>query len=63
MQNEQANWYEAQRRAFPSSMSNAAALTRTGTPDPKRHGGPGKRSKNPVRYDAIGRERAERANV
>ena len=63
MRNEQQEFYELRRRRFPASMNNATALTRTGTPDTKRYGGPGKRSKNPVRYDQIGRERKERANA
>lgn len=58
MDNEQATWYTQQRRDFPASMNNATAFTRTGTPDVKRHGGPGTASKNPERYARIGKERA-----
>jgi hypothetical protein len=54
-------FYDHQRRAFPAIMGNATKLTREGTVDAKRYGGPGKRSKNPVQYDRIGKERANAA--
>lgn len=63
MQNEQANWFQNRKTFFPLELANATALTRTGTPDAKRHGGPGTASKNPERYARIGKERAERANA
>lgn len=54
----QADWYYATKRMYPWELSHATALTRTGTPDTKRYGGPGTASKNPERYARIGKERA-----
>lgn len=49
-------FYDSQRLAFPKSVSNATALTKTGELDTKRYGGPGTRSKNPRRFDSAKKE-------